>query len=200
MITSATATSNSNTTWLIFTVMTMICWGSYAILMHSGIAGFLQSSQPTGARYKAFLFVGLAYFLVGVIAPVVMLLIQGASWDLFATRAGWSWSLAAGIAGAIGAFGVLLAFENKGNPAVVMSIVFGGAPIVNASIAITLDKAWGRVSVPFLIGIVLAAVGATMVTYYKPKPKPKAGHAVAPAAAVAVDTASETSNKTPDHD
>ena len=33
--------------------------------------------------------------------------------------------------GAIGAFGVLLAFGAKGTPAVVMSIVFAGAPVVS---------------------------------------------------------------------
>ena len=43
------------------------------------------------------------------------------------------WSLIAGIAGAAGAFCVLLAFGNKGSPPVVMSIVFGGAPIVTAA-------------------------------------------------------------------
>ena len=40
-------------------------------------------------------------------------------------------SLIAGVVGAIGAFGVLLAFGAGGKPYVVMSIVFAGAPIVN---------------------------------------------------------------------
>ena len=45
---------------------------------------------------------------------------------------GMVWSLIAGIVGALGAFGVLLAFGAKGTPAVVMAIVFAGAPVVNA--------------------------------------------------------------------
>ena len=55
---------------------------------------------------------------------------KGASWT-FPTK-GMLWSLIAGIAGAAGAFCVLLAFGARGTPPVVMSLVFGGAPVVNA--------------------------------------------------------------------
>ena len=44
----------------------------------------------------------------------------------------------AGIAGAVGAFCVLLAFGAGGMPSVVMSIIFAGAPIVNAVVALSL--------------------------------------------------------------
>ena len=75
--------------------------------------------------------------------------------------------------GAIGAFGVLLAFGAKGHPAVVMSIIFAGAPIVNAVIALGLHPPAGGLSSlrwQFIAGIVLAAVGGMMVTLYKPAP------------------------------
>jgi hypothetical protein len=86
-----------------------------------------------------------------------------------------SWSLVAGLAGAIGAFGVLLAFGAKGAPAAVMSIVFAGAPIVNALVSIALHPPQGGLSAirwPFLAGIVLAAAGGCLVTLYKPGPAP----------------------------
>ena len=68
---------------------------------------------------------------------------------------------------------MLLAFGAKGTPAVVMSIIFAGAPIVNALVAIVLHPpsgGWGAIKPQFYLGIVLAAVGAAMVSYYKPNP------------------------------
>ena len=87
-------------------------------------------------------------------------------------------SLIAGALGAVGAFGVLLAFGAKGQPAVVMAIIFAGAPVVNAVVALSLHPpAGGIAKLPwqFIAGIVLAAVGGTLVTLYKPAPgKPTA--------------------------
>jgi drug/metabolite transporter (DMT)-like permease len=83
------------------------------------------------------------------------------------------WSLLAGIAGAVGAFCVLLAFGAKGSPAAVMSIVFGGAPIVNAVVALLVHPPSGGESAlrwQFILGIALAAIGGCLVTLYKPAP------------------------------
>jgi drug/metabolite transporter (DMT)-like permease len=86
-----------------------------------------------------------------------------------------AWSLLAGAVGAIGAFCVLLAFGAKGSPAVVMSIVFAGAPIVNAIASIAMHPpagGWSSFRWPFVLGMVLAAVGGCLVTLYKPGPPP----------------------------
>ena len=92
-------------------------------------------NDPVNGRYKAFLFVGVAYFLTAVLAPLAVLALNGASWTF--TAAGLAGRWWRGSRGA-GAFGVLLAFGAKGTPAVVMSIVFAGAPVVNALYALTL--------------------------------------------------------------
>lgn len=137
--------------------------------------------------FKAFLFVGLAYFLTAVLAPLAFLMTQKASWNFPA--AGMGWSLVAGIVGAIGAFCVLLAFGRGGSPGVVMSIVFGGAPIVNAVVAIALNPPEGGIGSirwPFFLGIVLAAAGGCLVTFFKPPPaRAHAPAAVTQPAAVA---------------
>lgn len=125
-------------------------------------------------RYKAFLFVGLAYFLTAVLAPLGMLLARGADWNY--PKSGMVWSLVAGIAGAVGAFCVLLAFGAKGTPAVVMSIVFAGAPMVNAIYSLAQHPptgGYGSIKPQFYLGILLAAVGGCLVTYYKPNPPTK---------------------------
>lgn len=163
-------------TWLLFALMTVLSWGVYGIFLHKGQ---IQMADPVNGRYKAFLFVGIAYFLTAVLAPLAVLLINKATWNF--PQGGLWWSLIAGIVGAVGAFCVLLAFGAKGSPAAVMSIIFAGAPIVNAVVAITLEKNWANIKAPFLIGIVLAAVGGYMVARYKPAPAKPHG---APQAAV----------------
>ena len=81
-----------------------------------------RHGRPSKRPLQAFLFVGLAYLLTAVFGSLIVLAYNGASW-LYPAK-GVFWSTAAGIAGAIGALGVLLAFGARGTPAVVMSIVF----------------------------------------------------------------------------
>lgn len=157
-------------TWLAFALLTVASWGVYGAFLHTGQ---LAMQDPVNGRYKAFLFVGIAYFLTAVLAPLVLLMAKGATWNLPA-RGMW-WSLIAGIVGAIGAFGVLLAFGAKGTPAVVMSIVFAGAPVVNALYSLIMHPpagGWGNVKWQFYAGIALAALGGCLVTFFKPAPAP----------------------------
>lgn len=154
--------------WLPYVLMTVACWGLYGIFLHSGAIGM---GDPQNGRIKAFLFVGVAYFITAVLAPLAVLKFNGATWAF--TGKGVSWSLIAGTAGAIGALGVLLAFGAKGSPTVVMSIIFAGAPIVNALVAMALHPPKGGLSSvrwPFFAGILLAALGGFLVTMYKPGP------------------------------
>ncbi len=162
--------------WLYYALLTVSTWGLYGVFLHSGQ---MAMNDPVFGRYKAFLLVGVAYFIVAVLAPLLLLKAQGASWS-FPAKGAWI-SLFAGTLGAIGAFGILLAFGAKGTPAVVMSIVFAGAPVVNAIAGMILHPPKGGISaVPwqFYLGIVMAAVGGCLVSYYKPAPAPKAAKAV----------------------
>jgi drug/metabolite transporter (DMT)-like permease len=172
-------------TWLIFAVMTMMAWGVYGLLLHSGSMSMLD---PVHGRSKAFLFVGIAYFFTAVLAPLAVLKFTGADWS-FPMR-GAAWSLAAGVVGAIGAYGVLLAFGAKGSPTVVMSLIFAGAPVINAVVAILWHPPAGGVSSlrwQFVLGILLAALGGCLVSFYKPPPG-KAKVVVPAAASEAPDT------------
>ena len=162
----------SSSAWLIFSLMTVFAWGLYGVLLHSGQVAM---GDPANGRYKAFLWVGIAYFLTAVLAPLAILVINRATWNF--PIGGIGWSLVAGILGAIGAFCVLLAFGAKGSPAVVMAIVFAGAPIVNAIVATAMNPPAGGVSTvkwPFILGLFLAAGGGYLVTKYRPVDAPKA--------------------------
>jgi drug/metabolite transporter (DMT)-like permease len=131
-------------------------------------------ADPVNGRIKSFLYVGIAYFLTAVLAPMAILLVKGSSiafWT-YPSQGLW-WSLIGGTVGAIGALGVLLAFGAKGSPAVVMSIIFAGAPIVNAFYAILThppEGGWGTIKPMFWLGIALAAAGGCLVTLNKPNP------------------------------
>jgi len=161
--------------WLLFAFLTVISWGVYGVFLHTGQTG-MGGGDPAAARYKAFLFVGLAYFLTAVLAPLFLLMLKGVAFSGY-TAKGMAWSLIAGIVGAIGAFGVLLAFGAGGKPGVVMSIVFAGAPVVNAVYSLIAHPppgGWGSIKPQFYLGIVLAAFGGCLVTLYKPAPTPPA--------------------------
>jgi drug/metabolite transporter (DMT)-like permease len=161
-----TNTTQLGMTWLVFALMTVLSWGLYGVFLHSGQ---MAMGDPVNGRYKAFLFVGIAYLITAVVGPMIMLLANGASWSIPAK--GMTWSLLAGIVGALGAFCVLLAFGAKGTPSVVMSIVFAGAPVVNAIVALALHPpagGWSALRWQFIAGILLAALGGFLVTKYKP--------------------------------
>jgi len=163
----------SGLSWLVFALLTVVSWGVYGAFLHTGQSSMTHTSaDPSVARYKAFLFVGVAYFLSAVLAPLLLLMLKGAAWSDY-TGKGMAWSLIAGVVGAIGAFGVLLAFGAGGKPGVVMSIVFAGAPVVNAVYTLWQHPPPGGLSAirpQFFLGILLAALGGFLVTYFKPAP------------------------------
>jgi uncharacterized membrane protein len=156
-------------TWLIFALMTVASWGLYGVFLHTGQVSMGDPKVDPNLRYKAFLFVGIAYLLTAVIGSAIMLVVNGATWNF--QPKGMAWSTLAGLVGAIGAFCVLLAFGAGGRPAVVMSIIFAGAPIVNAVVAMAMHPpagGFGDLRWQFIAGILLAALGGFLVTLYRP--------------------------------
>lgn len=159
--------------WLTYALMTVAAWGVYGVFLKFGNEN-MHDKQNGGL--KAFLLVGVAYFLIAVLAPLAILVARGASWNM--PVAGMSWSLVAGIVGAIGAFCVILAYREGGLPPVVMSIVFAGAPIVNAIVATAAQPPQGglaTVKPQFIMGLLCAALGGFLVTKYRPADPPKKG-------------------------
>jgi drug/metabolite transporter (DMT)-like permease len=157
-----------NSLWLVYALATVVAWGLYGVLLHLGQLGM---DDPANGRIKAFLCVGIAYVLVAVLAPLALLVTAKATW-VYPSK-GFMLSILAGVAGAIGALCVLLAFGAKGNPAVVMSIVFAGAPVVNAIGALLVHPpagGWSSVKWQFVAGILCAAVGGLLVMRYRPLP------------------------------
>lgn len=167
--------------------LTVLCWGSYGPVLHNGQNGLDNS------KLKPFICVGIAYFFVAIIVPVVLLASRGelaGGWSLN----GISWSLFAGAAGAFGALGIIIALSSGGRPVYVMPIVFGCAPVISVLIAILMSRE--RPNPFFYAGLILVAVGAVVVLFFQPK---KVEHAQSPAAAVAKPAAGSSEDETTSH-
>src|SRR5438094_791018 len=80
-------------TWLAFAFLTVVSWGVYGVFLHTGQVAM---QDPVNGRYKAFLFVGIAYFLTAVLAPLALLLMKGAAFSGY-TQGGMGWSLFAAL-------------------------------------------------------------------------------------------------------
>lgn len=138
---------------------TAICWGVYGVILSWGVAAMGE------ARLRSFLCVGLAYFLIAVIVPVLILRAKGekGSW----TASGTWWSFNAGVLGALGALGIILALTSGGSPLFVMPLVFGGAPVVNTFTTMVMTRNF-KVNPMFLAGLILVIAGAACVLIFKP--------------------------------
>ncbi|MCK6483451.1 MAG: hypothetical protein L6R00_04865 [Phycisphaerae bacterium] len=158
--------------WLVFVVGAVLSWGAYVPTIHHGQLGFGTPKGP----FRAFLCVGLAYFLLAVLVPGAMLL-AGAEPARFPGK-GLTVSTLAGALGALGALCVIFALKNGGNPLYVAPLVFAGAPIVNVILSMIWDHRFKPSNPLFYVGILLAAVGAGLVLRYKPETGPPAPPAV----------------------
>ena len=52
--------------WIVFAFMSIASWGLYVNVIHIGTKAM---EDPINGRFKAFLFIGLAYFIIAVIGP-----------------------------------------------------------------------------------------------------------------------------------
>lgn len=148
--------------------LTALCWGAYGPVLHSGQA------KMAGSRLRPFLCVGLAYFAIAVIVPLILMPNfppEPGSWE---SASGIGCSLLAGAAGAIGALGIIYAFNFGGKPIFIMPLVFGIAPVVNTLTETLSKNLLGQVSPLFLASLATVIVGATIVLVFAPRgPKPK---------------------------
>lgn len=146
--------------WVWFVAGAVLSWGAYGAMLHQG-------QTQLGNPLKALLCVGVAYFLIGVIVPVVGLTSQNSLSEF--NTAGLITATVAGALGAIGAVCIILAFRTGGLPIYVMPLVFGGAPLVNVLVTMALHPPKTAPSPMLFVGFLLASLGAGMVLYYKPQ-------------------------------
>jgi uncharacterized membrane protein len=146
--------------WILFAVGAALSWGLYGPSLHRG-------QVQLGNPFRALLCVGVAYFLIGVLVPVVMLWSQGDLNNF--TSGGTTWATIGGALGALGAICIIYAFKTGGLPTYVMPLVFGGAPMVNVLFSMWLHPPKTAPNPLLFVGFILVAVGAGLVLYFKPQ-------------------------------
>jgi hypothetical protein len=191
--------------WLLWVGLAGLAWGTYVPLIAYG--GGELGGKPA-SRILAILCVGVAYFLIGVVFPLLYLYgLTPAEQRPEASGNGLLFSGLAGVAGAVGAICVIFATKSAlqaGVPTArlyIAPLIFGLAPVINTLVSLIWHPKPGApmhfgFDVPgwkLILGIVLVGAGAALVLFSKEEAEAaKKGAAVkTPPAAVAGVTPAE---------
>jgi hypothetical protein len=174
-------------TWLFFVAGAALTWGAYVVTIDHGrtklAQGLPRTAMPVAAM-RAFLFIGLAYFALGVVVPAIYLFTHKLppGQDPGLNMRGSVLSTIAGILGAAGALCIVFAVAHarrSGAPGAalyVAPLVFAFAPIINCLISLAVEPPDTKPGIGFYLGLVMAAAGAALVLINKPEGhKPAAG-------------------------
>jgi hypothetical protein len=171
--------------WLFYVALAGLAWGTYVPIIFYGGS---ELGGTANARLMAVLCVGAAYFVIGVVLPLVCFATGWQAWPAVNTN-GLVFSGLAGVAGAVGAICVIFATraavdagkEYAGDPAAykvyIAPLIFGLAPVINVVVSIfwhpdPRNHEWAHFGMkpvhPLLwVGIVLVGLGAALVLYSK---------------------------------
>ena len=147
--------------WILFALGAALSWGLYGPTLHRGQLELGNNSM------RALLCVGVAYFLIGVLVPLITLSSQGQLNGF--TMKGSTAATIGGALGAVGAVCIIFAFRTGGSPTYVMPLVFAGAPLVNVLYSMWLHPPKTSPNPLLYLGFILAAVGGGLVLYFKPQ-------------------------------
>jgi hypothetical protein len=186
--------------WLLYVALAGLSWGVYVPLIFYGGSEL----KGPGGRFMAILCVGIAYFVIGVVVPLVMFLSGQTPWPT-TTVHGLIFAGLAGVAGAVGALCVI--FATKAAVAAgadasinyklyIAPLIFGLAPLINTLVSMVWHPTGSNwlhfeVQVPgwkLWLGIILVGAGAALVLFSKEEAE-SSKHAAKTPPAVAAKTA-----------
>lgn len=179
--------------WLVYVGLAGLSWGCYVPVIFYGGS---ELGGKANARMMAILCVGIAYFIIGVVFPLVMFLTGQQQWPAL-KGTGLIFSGLAGVAGAVGALCVIFATTTAVSGAkeagldpstyklFIAPLIFGLAPIINTLVASIWHPEPGA---PFhftfvmpgwklWLGILLVAIGAGLVLFSKEEAEASKTHA-----------------------
>jgi uncharacterized membrane protein len=159
-VTKTEKETNKSMMWVMFAFGAALAWGLYGPTLHKG-------QTELGNPFRALLCVGVAYFLIGVIVPLIALGAQGGLKGF--NGSGITMATLGGALGAIGAVCIIYAFKTGGVPNYVMPLVFGGAPVINTVFTMWQHPPKTTPNPLLYLGFALVAAGAGLVLYFKPQ-------------------------------
>ena len=169
--------------WLLYVALAGLSWGTYVPLI---FYGGNELGGKSGARLMAILCVGVAYFVMAVVFPLLMFLTKFEEWPGL-KPVGLVFSGLAGVAGAAGAICVVFASKSAVTGAkadgldmdtyrvFIAPLIFGLAPVINVLVSTIWHPKPGdpfhfEVELPgwkLWVGIVLVGLGAALVLFSK---------------------------------
>src|SRR3982751_2539809 len=97
--------------WLFFVVGAFLSWGCYVPVLHEGQTA-LGGGNPKLGALRAFLCVGLAYFVTAVVVPLIVMYFNDEPMAM--NGRGFTFSFMGGVLGALGALCIIFALRNGG--------------------------------------------------------------------------------------
>src|SRR5262245_13522989 len=176
----------SNIPWWGYVLLAGLAWGTYVPLIFYGGTELTTGPGTIGGRLASILCVGVAYFVLAVVIPVVLMATRDDARPDWKTN-GLIFSGFAGVAAAIGAICVIFASKAavdsaklQGiNPATyriyIAPLIFALAPAINTLLSLVWHPKPGEpfhfdLEIPgwkLPAGIVLVAIGTFLVLYSK---------------------------------
>jgi hypothetical protein len=186
--------------WWGYVIIAGLAWGTYVPIIFYGGTELTTKGSPIGGRLASILCVGIAYFVMAVVIPVVLMGLREDAKPEWKSN-GLVFSALAGIAGAVGAICVIFASKaavdaakvEGVNPATyrvfIAPLIFALAPAINTLLSLVWHPKPGDpwhfgFEVPgwkLPVGILLVAIGTFLVLKSKedmeaakggPKPPP----------------------------
>ena len=166
---------------ILFALGTAIFWGCYGPTIGNAQTPRVDGRPllpPEGwSPFKPYVFIGVAYLVIGIIGGLLMMKVKGDSFSFSGAHfAPAKWGFLAGTLGAGGALCLTSAMMlSRGNALLVMPIVFGGAVSVTALVSACMLRGHTTISPMLWLGMVLVAIGIVTVGMNTPQ-----GHAAPP--------------------
>jgi hypothetical protein len=194
----------SNIPWWGYVILAGLAWGTYVPIIFYGGTELTTKPGTIGGRLASILCVGVAYFVMAVVIPVVLMSLRDDAKPEWKSN-GLIFSSLAGVAGAVGAICVIFASKaavdtakaEGVNPATyrvfIAPLIFALAPAINTLLSLVWHPKPGDpwhfgFEVPgwkLPVGIVLVAVGTFLVLKSKEDMEAAKGGPKPPAAPTA---------------
>jgi hypothetical protein len=190
-----------NIPWWGYVILAGLSWGTYVPIIFYGGTELTTRPGTIGGRLASILCVGVAYFVLAVVIPVVLMATRGDEAKPEWKTNGLIFSGIAGIAGAVGAICVIFASKAAVDAAkadgidpatyriYIAPLIFTLAPIINTVLSLVWHPKPGNAfhfgfempSWHLPVGIVLVAAGTFLVLYSKEAAEAKKGGPKPPA-------------------